>query len=93
MARALDGASTLFLVSGHEEPDRISLHRKAIEGARLAGVERIVYTSFMGAAPHATFPYARDHGATEQAIRDAGMILTAMRNTMYADYLPLLAGG
>ena len=71
MARALDGASTLFLVSGHEEPDRISLHRKAIEGARLAGVERIVYTSFMGAAPHATFPYARDHGATEQAIRDA----------------------
>jgi len=88
MARALDGTNTLFLVSGYEDPDRVSLHRKAIEGARLAGVERIVYTSFMGAAPDATFPYARDHGATEQAIRDAGISLTSMRNTLYADAAP-----
>ena len=56
MARALAGTSTLFLVSGPEDPDRTRLHRKAVEGARLAGVERIVYTSFMGAAPKATFP-------------------------------------
>jgi len=92
MARALDGASTLFLVSGHEDPDRISLHRKAIEGARLAGVERIVYTSFMGAAPNATFPYARDHGATEQAVREAGISLTSMRDTLYADVAPRFVG-
>ena len=92
MARALEGASTLFLVSGHEDPDRISLHRKAIEGARLAGVERIVYTSFMGAAPNATFPYARDHGATEQAIREAGISLTSMRDSLYADVAPLFVG-
>ena len=92
MARALDGASTLFLVSGHEDPDRISLHRKAIEGARLAGVERIVYTSFMGAAPNATFPYARDHGATEQAVREAGISLTSMRDTLYADFAPRFVG-
>ena len=88
MARALDGTNTLFLVSGHEDPDRVSLHRKAVEGARLAGVERIVYTSFMGAAPDATFPYARDHRAAEQAIRDAGISLTSMRNTLYADSAP-----
>jgi NAD(P)H dehydrogenase (quinone) len=92
MARALEGTNTLFLVSGHEDPDRISLHRKAIEGARLAGVERIVYTSFMGAAPNATFPYARDHGATEQAVRDAGISLTSMRNALYADVAPLFVG-
>jgi NAD(P)H dehydrogenase (quinone) len=92
MARALEGASTLFLVSGHEDPDRISLHRKAIEGARLAGVERIVYTSFMGAAPNATFPYARDHGATEQAVREAGISLTSMRDTLYADVAPQFVG-
>ena len=92
MARALDGASTLFLVSGHEDPDRISLHRKAIEGARLAGVQRIVYTSFMGAAPHATFPYARDHRATEQTVRDAGISLTSMRNSLYADVAPRFVG-
>jgi len=92
MARALDGTSTLFLVSGHEDPDRISLHRKVVDGARLAGVERIVYTSFMGAAPGATFPYARDHGGTEQAVRDAGISLTSMRNTLYADVAPLFVG-
>lgn len=89
MARALDGTNTLFLVSGHEDPDRISLHRKAIEGARLAGVERIVYTSFMGAAPNATFPFARDHSDTEQAVREAGISLTSMRNALYADVAPL----
>jgi uncharacterized protein YbjT (DUF2867 family) len=92
MAKALDGMGTLLLVSGHEDPDRISVHRRAIEGARLAGVERIVYTSFMGAAPHATFPYARDHSATEQAIREAGISLTAMRNSLYADMAPRFVG-
>jgi NAD(P)H dehydrogenase (quinone) len=92
MARALDGVRTMFLVSGHEHPDRIRIHRSAVEGARRAGVERVVYTSFMGAAPQASFPYARDHAATELAIRDAGMALTAMRNALYADMAPLFVG-
>jgi uncharacterized protein YbjT (DUF2867 family) len=92
MAKALTGASVLFLVSGHENPERISVHRSAIEGARLAGVERIVYTSFMGAAPNATFTYARDHSATEQAVRSAGINLTSMRNALYADVAPWFVG-
>jgi uncharacterized protein YbjT (DUF2867 family) len=92
MAKALDGMGTLFLVSGPEDPDRVSLHRKAIEGARLAGVERIVYTSFMGAAPNATFPFARDHCATELAVREAGISLTSMRNSLYADVAPWFVG-
>ena len=92
MARALDGVQTLFLVSGHEDPDRISVHRSAVEGARRAGVERVVYTSFMGAAPRATFTYARDHAATELAIREAGLSLTAMRSALYADAAPLFVG-
>jgi uncharacterized protein YbjT (DUF2867 family) len=92
MAKALEGMGTLFLVSGHEGPERVSLHRKAIEGARLAGVERIVYTSFMSAAPNATFPYARDHSATELAIREAGISLTSMRNSLYADVAPQFVG-
>jgi uncharacterized protein YbjT (DUF2867 family) len=92
MAKALDGIGTLFLVSGPENRDRVSQHLAAVEGARLAGVERIVYTSFMGAAPDATFPFARDHHATEAAIREAGMSLTAMRNSLYADMAPLFVG-
>ncbi|MEP7036624.1 MAG: SDR family oxidoreductase [Actinomycetota bacterium] len=93
MARALEGSDVLFMVSGHENPDRVALHRKVIEGARLAGVERIVYTSFMGAAPKSTFPFARDHSETELAVRDAGISLTAMRNALYADVAPLFVGG
>jgi NAD(P)H dehydrogenase (quinone) len=92
MAKALEGIGTLLLVSGHEHPDRASVHRKAVEGARLAGVERIVYTSFMGAAPGATFTYARDHSATEMAIREAGISLTSMRNSLYADMAPQFVG-
>jgi NAD(P)H dehydrogenase (quinone) len=92
MAKALEGIGTLLLVSGHEDPDRILVHRKAVEGARLAGVDRIVYTSFMGAAPNATFPFARDHSATELAIREAGISLTSMRNSLYADVAPRFVG-
>jgi uncharacterized protein YbjT (DUF2867 family) len=92
MARALEGIGTLLLVSGHEDPDRISLHRKAIEGARLAGVERIVYTSFMGAAPSSTFRFAGDHFGTEVAVREAGISLTSMRDSLYADVAPHFVG-
>jgi uncharacterized protein YbjT (DUF2867 family) len=92
MAKALEGIDTLLLVSGHEDPDRVSVHRKAIDGARRAGVERIVYTSFMGAAPNATFTYAREHSATEMAIREAGISLTSMRNSLYADFAPQFVG-
>ena len=92
MATALDGVGTLLLVSAHESPQRVSLHRKAIQGAALAGVERIVYTSFMGAGPNATFSYARDHSATELAVREAGISLTAMRSSLYADVAPQFVG-
>ncbi|MGZ4633985.1 SDR family oxidoreductase [Oryzihumus sp.] len=92
MTRALDGVDTFFLVSGHEDPDRVSLHLSAVEAARRAGVRRIVYTSFMGAAPHATFTYARDHSLTEQAVREAGIALTAMRDSLYADVAPWFVG-
>ena len=92
MAKALQGVGTLLLVSAHEDPDRASVHRSAVEGAALAGVERIVYTSFMGAAPNATFTYARDHNATEMAIREAGISLTSMRCSLYADVAPRFVG-
>ena len=37
-------------------------------------------------------PYARDHAATELAIREAGLSLTAMRSALYADMAPLFVG-
>ncbi|NEE41521.1 NmrA family NAD(P)-binding protein, partial [Streptomyces sp. SID7982] len=69
MRRALDGAHTLFLVSAHESPHRVREHTTAIDAAVAVGVERIVYVSFQGAAPDATFTFARDHWDTEAHIR------------------------
>jgi NAD(P)H dehydrogenase (quinone) len=92
MRAAFTGCDTVFLVSGREAADRVAAHRSAIDAAVAAGVERIVYTSFLGAAPAATFTFARDHFHTEQLIRATGLRFTFLRSSMYLDYLPLLVG-
>jgi len=74
----------LFLVSGYG-PTRLEQHYSAIEAAVAAGVERIVYTSFLSAAPLATFTHAREHYLTEQRIRESGCRYTFLRPTFYLD--------
>ena len=67
MRAALEGADTLFLIPAAEAPDRVAQHTTAVDAAVAAGVRRIVYLSFFGASPDATFTLARDHWATERA--------------------------
>ena len=90
-AAALDGAHTLFLVSAAEAEDRLAQHLTAVDAAVSAGVERIVYTSFLGASPDATFTLARTHAATEERLTAAGVRWTALRHSMYADFVPVFA--
>jgi NAD(P)H dehydrogenase (quinone) len=90
--RALTGVSTLFMVSGSEASDRVDHHRKFIDAAVAAGVDHLVYTSFFGAAAAATFTLARDHYATEQHIRASEMRWTFLRDNLYLDFFPLMAG-
>jgi uncharacterized protein YbjT (DUF2867 family) len=80
------------MVSGSESADRLDQHRAFVEGAARAGVEHVVYTSFYGAAPDATFTLARDHHATERMIQDTGMAHTFLRDNFYLDFLQLLVG-
>lgn len=89
---ALAGIDTVFMVSGAEEPDRLASHRTFVDAAADSGVSRIVYTSFFGAAPDATFTLARDHWHTEEHIRSSGLRFTFLRDNLYADQLPLFAG-
>ncbi len=91
--QALEGAKVLFLVSAAEAEDRLEQHFRFIGAAADAGVQHVVYTSFYNAAPDATFTLARDHYATEQRIRDSGMGYTFLRDNLYLDFLPMLAGG
>ncbi|HWU08828.1 MAG TPA: SDR family oxidoreductase [Streptomyces sp.] len=92
MHRALDGAHTLFLVSAHESPDRVMEHTTAVDAALAAGVERIVYVSFLGAAPDATFTFARDHWHTEAHIRMTGVRHTFLRDSWYLAAIPAMTG-
>jgi len=89
---ALRDVSTVLLVSGAEHPDRVGQHRAFIDAAADAGVQHLVYVSFLGAAPDATFTLARDHWATEQHVRSRGLRATFLRDSLYADFFPFLTG-
>jgi len=92
LLNALDGVDTLLLVSASESADRVALHTATVDAAVAAGVERIVYISFLNAAADATFTFARDHWHTEQHIRAAGVDFTFLRDSWYLDMLPLMVG-
>lgn len=87
LADALRGIETVFFVSGHEAADRESVHRSAVDAFVAAGVRRVVYTSFLGASPEASFTFARTHHATEEMIRATGMDFAFLRPSFYLDYV------
>lgn len=62
------------------------------EAARDAGVGHVVHTSFAGAAPDATFTFARDHYATEVFLAESGMDVTLLRDNFYMDVTAYLPG-
>jgi NAD(P)H dehydrogenase (quinone) len=89
LARALHERDRVFMVSlwlGGER--RLALHRSFVEAAGRAGIAHLVYLSFVNASPQAVFSHAREHGSTEQMLRDSGVPWTAIRNSMYADDIP-----
>ncbi|RIJ62513.1 SDR family oxidoreductase, partial [Clavibacter lycopersici] len=89
---ALSGASTLLMVSAAEDEHRLAQHVAFVDAAAEAGVAHVVYTSFAGAAPDATFTLARDHHATEERIRASGMAWTFLRDAFYIDFVSQLVG-
>lgn len=89
---ALAGVDVLFMVSAAESSDRVDEHRSFIDAAARAGVQHVVYTSFLGAAPDAAFTLARDHWFTEEHLRASGMAHTILRDSFYLDFIPMLAG-
>jgi uncharacterized protein YbjT (DUF2867 family) len=89
---ALTGIETVFMVSGEEAADRVAQHRAFVDAAVAAGVRHLVYVSFCGAAPDATFTLARDHWATEEHIRASGLRATFLRDNLYLDFFPLMTG-
>ncbi|KPN18884.1 SDR family oxidoreductase [Arthrobacter sp. Edens01] len=91
-ARALQGTTTLFMVSAAENPYRAQDQRTFVDAAKEAGVQHIVYTSFMGAAPNDVFTFGRDHWDTEEYIKAGGFGYTFLRDSFYQDILPSFVG-
>jgi NAD(P)H dehydrogenase (quinone) len=92
MREALAEVETFFMVSAGEAADRVRQHIAAVDATVAASVKRIVYLSFINAASDSTFTFARDHWHTEEHIRCTGLRYTFLRDNMYMDFLPALAG-
>lgn len=88
LKHAFHGVHTLFFASASEDAHRLDQHRSVVEAAAAAGVQRVVYTSFLNAAADCTFTFGRDHFATEQMLSAAKFGTTFLRDSFYSDILP-----
>jgi uncharacterized protein YbjT (DUF2867 family) len=79
---ALRGIKTLFLLTV-ANPDMETVEGDFLEGARKAGVQKVVRLSAMGANPHAASPLARIHGQCELRLEKCGLDWTILRPTMF----------
>ncbi|GAB3274215.1 SDR family oxidoreductase [Kineosporia babensis] len=90
VAAAVDGHDRVVLISGLD-PDRVQQHRNVVDAARAAGVQHLVYSSGIR-ADDPSWMLGADHRATEDAIKDAGLTYTFLRNGWYIEnYLTSLA--
>jgi len=84
---ALKGIDIVLLVSGMDEPQkRIQQHHNVIEAAKQNGVQKIVYTSIVGAEENNAFsPVVQSNRQTEEDIRNSGLQWVIGRNGIYIE--------
>ncbi|MEM5564730.1 SDR family oxidoreductase [Psychroserpens sp. AS72] len=84
---ALKGVNVILLVSGMDQPDqRIIQHRNVIEAAKNNGVDKIVYTSIVGAEENNAFsPIVQSNRQTEKDVQDSGLEWVIGRNGIYIE--------
>jgi NAD(P)H dehydrogenase (quinone) len=93
LTSAFEGATQVLIVSASETGEAaVAQHIAAIDAARAAGAERILYTSHQAASPGSLFAPMPDHAATERYLAGAGTPYTALRNGFYASTVALLLG-
>ncbi|MET8283440.1 SDR family oxidoreductase [Micromonospora sp. NPDC005174] len=81
---AVAGVRRLLLISGDTPGQRVAQHTAVIDAARLAGVERLVYTSILK-ADTTTNPLAPEHKATEEVLAASALSYTVLRNGWYTE--------
>ncbi|MDA0167199.1 SDR family oxidoreductase [Solirubrobacter ginsenosidimutans] len=84
LRHAFEGASTVLIVSASTHGvQALRQHQTAIDAARAAGVQRIVYTSHMGVGASSAFVPMVDHAATEERLHASNVAFTSLRNGFY----------
>lgn len=84
--QAFLGAKKVLLISTNDIGNRLPQHKKAVEAAKSAGVEHILYTSWYKTDTSQAM-VAHDHKETEKVILDSGLKYTFLRNFYYTDNL------
>lgn len=91
--RAMEGIEKVLLIST-VDPHRYEQHKRVVDAAKKAEVKHIAYTSVAmndveGSAIKALMG---SHFQTEDYIKQSGLKYTLLRNSLYADILPMFVG-
>jgi NAD(P)H dehydrogenase (quinone) len=87
LTAAFAGATQVLLVSSNAAAygrDPLRQHQAAIDAAKAAGVERVLYTSHAAASAASLFPPMLSHAATEAMLAASGLPWISLRNGFYA---------
>jgi NAD(P)H dehydrogenase (quinone) len=84
LVTALQGITTLLLISGNELGRRAAQHHNVVLAAKNANVKRIVYTSLLH-ADVSQLSLAAEHRTTEEDIRASGIPYSILRNGWYTE--------
>ena len=95
LVEAFKGTTKLLLISSSEMENRAQQQIKAVNAAKEAGVQHILYTSIQRQSDSSDSPISfvlNSHIETEKAIKESGMKHTLLRNNLYMDTLPWILG-
>ncbi len=83
---AFKGGTRLLLISTLDVGSRVPQHGAAVEAAKAAGVQHVIYTSWPE-PQHSVAAVSPDHAGTEDLILKSGLKYTFLRNYSYSELL------
>ena len=94
LVEAMQGIDSVLLISSSDFNDRIGQHKNVIDAAKAAGVQHIFYTgvAIKDIETSPLKPLLGDHFETEEYIKQSGLTYTFLRNSLYADVVPMFIG-
>lgn len=83
---AFTGGTRMLLISTGDLRTRADDQIRAVDAARAAGVQHVVYTSMLNPDPGNPAVIAPSHRATEEHLRRSGLAHTILRAGFYAEF-------